>query len=204
MNMTRKISFLTLWLVGFISILSCGSNDAIVVDRYDIDVVIRNDAVDKFYVALDTDMTGNELSFTATASRSYRTNGVRGGHVIRRHTVFGLMGIQLDDLKEGMEFEAWRDRDVNGYSKLSDESLLYEIARRAKMNQDQGHPWTSIEILPEFCVSVTPVFGDGKVESERLEGNAVHRTEWDGKQIGRVSQKHIRDCAPFGMYVRLR
>lgn len=102
------------------------------------------------------------------------------------------MGIQLDDLKDSMEFVAWQDRALGGYCKLLDESLLYEIARRARLNQDRGRPWTSIEVLPDLCVTVQP-----QIDPETaVTGEAVRN--------GRTCTEFIRKYVPFGPYAWLR
>ena len=189
---------LTIIVVALLALIACSDN-SITVDTYDINVGIQ-DGAESFTVRLDTDISGlqDDHPFTITAKRMYRANGRD-----QQHAVFSHMDVPLNELESGKQFTAWTDREAGGYSKLSDESLVYEIARRAKLNQDQGRPWRSIEVLDQFCVSVYPDID----KAVSFSGDAAPESASvlvDGERKGRISQKYIRECVPFGGYHRLR
>lgn len=189
---------LTIIVVTVLAMAAC-SDDRVQVDQYEIRVGIQ-DGAEAFAVRLDTDISGlpDDQPYTVTAKRMYRANGRD-----QQHAVFSHMNVQLDELESGMQFTAWTDREVGGLSKLSDDSLMYEIARRAKLNQDQGRPWTSIEVIDQFCVSVYPDID----KAVSFSGDAAPESASvlvDGERRGRISQKYIRECVPFGGYHRLR
>lgn len=187
-----------LTVVTLVAIIACSSGD-IQVDQYDINVGIQ-DGAESFTIRLDTDLSGlpDDHPFTITAKRMYRANGMD-----QQHAVFSHMSVPLRELEAGKQFTAWTDREAGGQSKLSDESLVYEIARRAKLNQDQGRPWTSIEVLDQFCVSVYPDI-ERSVSFSGEAAPEVASVMVDGERKGRISQQHIRECVPFGGHHRLR
>ena len=193
------------WIAGILvlSLISIAcSSDEIQVDKYDIIVQISEDTDGTFHVSLDTDMSGglgDDQTFTITAKRMYRTNGAVIDYVDQLHAVFSAMEVPLRDLKAGMTLTAWEDKDFEiGHrpSKLSYASLNREIWRRAGINHRLGHPWTSIEILPEFCVSVWPELE----RPDQLEGDAVfvHINQLNGEKTTKILQAHVRECVQFG------
>ena len=196
-------------VIGILTLALIACSSSIQVDEYDISTRVIDQNAGTFYVQLDTDISSEHdgsLKFGITAKRMYRTKEATLDSLDQLHTVYSDNTIALGDLREGVVLTAWVDKDFDtGHrpSKMSDTSLNREITRRAQRRIELGKPWTSIEILPEFCVSLWPTF-DGKAESERLEGKAVYLYQRDGKEIGRISQDHVRECVRFGEYRRLR
>ena len=201
-----SVRFLITVVVALLALIAC-SDDRIQVDQYDINVGIR-DGDETFTVRLDTDISpdlDDSLVFTITASRMYRTNGAVIDSVDQIHAVYAGNEFALGDLREGVELVAWVDRNFDeGHmpSTLSYASLNREIWRRAGINHRLGRPWTSIEVLPELCVSVWPELE----RPDQLEGDAVfvHTNQLNGKKTTKILQAHVRECVRFGAYERLR
>ena len=174
-------------------------------DRYEIVILIEDDTKSTFTVRLDTDLSsdlGDELPFHIQARRTYMIYGgvpSSGGPLDPwrgQHEVYGASWVTLADLREGVELTAWDEPEFPGFSKLSDESLMLEAKRRAKVSRDWGYLQVSWEILPEFCVSVFPVIGVMAIAT----GKVVTEDSWvhvGGQRIGRISHEYIHKCVPF-------
>lgn len=190
--------------MAFLALIAC-VEDGIQVDQYDIQISILPDGADAFAVRLDTDISpefDDTIMFTISAFRKYR---VGGDSADKHHWVYGGQDIPLGDLRDGITAVAWIDRDFavgHRPSKLADASIKREIYRRARISNMAGRPWTTIEVLPEFCVSVAP---DTELPDE-LTGAAVftHTNQITGEKSTRISQSHIRECVQYGEYQKLR